>query len=193
MARGFLEGQEPKEDSNGKRIVIMKKTNKKRIIFLDIDGVLNTGRWFFETNGKVGEDGFYTFDPVAVENLRKIISETGADIVISSSWKCYGKDSMLEMWSKRNMPGKVIDVTPDYYSDEMLPNVSSDSLDIAKLKGFEIAEWLSLHEKSVSQYVIIDDDDCVLPAQREHLILTNSDLGITDRIARKIILFFSIM
>ena len=91
------------------------------------------------------------------------------------------------------MPGKVIDVTPDYYSDEMLPNVSSDSLDIAKLKGFEIAEWLSLHEKSVSQYVIIDDDDCVLPAQREHLILTNSDLGITDRIARKIILFFSIM
>ena len=68
-----------------------------------------------------------------------------------------------------------------------------DDFDVAKLKGFEIAEWLSRHEKDVSQYVIIDDEDCVLPSQREHLILTDPYLGITDKIARKIILYFNIM
>ena len=29
----------------------------------------------------------YAFDPNSVANLKKIIDETGADIVISSSWK----------------------------------------------------------------------------------------------------------
>ena len=78
-------------------------------------------------------------------------------------------------------------------SDELLLSLDLDGFDVAKLKGFEIAEWLSHHGKDVSQYVIIDDEDCVLPSQREHLILTDPYLGITDKIARKIILYFSIM
>ena len=113
--------------------------------------------------------------------------------MISSSWKWLGLETMRNMWKDRNLPGNVIDVTPDEISDELLLSLNLDGFDVAKLKGFEIAEWLSRYGKDVSQYVIIDDEDCVLPSHSEHLILTDPYLGITDKIARKIILYFSIM
>ena len=59
-----------------------QRMNMKKIIFLDIDGVLNSGRWFAKTGGEPDADGYgISFDPVAVDCLGKIISETGADIV----------------------------------------------------------------------------------------------------------------
>ena len=165
----------------------------KKIIFLDIDGVLNSGRWFAKTGGEPDADGYgVSFDPAAVDCLGRILSETGAEIVISSSWKWLGLDTMRNMWKDRNLPGKVIDVTLDKISDELLFSLDLDGFDVAKLKGFVIAEWLSRYGKDVSQYVIIDDEDCVLPSQREHLILTDPYLGITDKIARKIIILLLI-
>lgn len=52
-----------------------------KFIFLDIDGPLNTGRSDYMNPEKYGPH----FDDVAVKNLRHIINETAADIVLSSS------------------------------------------------------------------------------------------------------------
>ena len=52
----------------------------KKIIFLDIDGVLNS-----ETYDKNRTAG--AIDPECAKRLNRIIKETNADIVISSSWK----------------------------------------------------------------------------------------------------------
>lgn len=71
-----------------------------KIIFLDIDGVLNTERQHDRcvNEGITPVDGFgYAFDPIAVANLKRIVEETGADIVISSSWKLWGLDAMQRM------------------------------------------------------------------------------------------------
>ena len=57
------------------------------IIFLDFDGVLNTKRYQARlvVNGKPTKDAWGPlFDPRAVDNRRKIIESTGAEIVISS-------------------------------------------------------------------------------------------------------------
>ena len=61
----------------------------------------------------------YAFDPRSVANLQKIVDETGADIVISSSWKSFGLSELEEMWQDRGLPGKLIDITPNSVSDEM--------------------------------------------------------------------------
>lgn len=66
-----------------------------KVIFLDIDGVLNTKYW---ENMKVRDQYGHTFDPNSVANLARIIEETGAEIVISSSWKCLGLDTLQKMW-----------------------------------------------------------------------------------------------
>ena len=60
-------------------------------LFLDIDGVLNTKWWYTQMDRNTPREKYgYAFDPNAVANLKRIIDETGADIVISSSWKSFG-------------------------------------------------------------------------------------------------------
>lgn len=53
------------------------------------------------------------FDPNCVKNLKHIIDQTGADIVVSSSWKyLMTYRDFLDMWEYRGLPGFVTDVTP---------------------------------------------------------------------------------
>lgn len=158
----------------------------QKIIFLDIDGVLNSARWDAQISKGSPRDRFgYAFDPIAVKNLSKIIAETGADIVVSSSWKCHGLDGMQEMWEERNLPGRVIGITPNTISDEMLLNMNLDEMDEVALRGPEIEEWLSLHGKKVGHYVILDDVDSFLASQKTHLVLTNPNVGLREEDATK--------
>lgn len=160
----------------------------KRIIFLDIDGVLNTESWYMQMTKETPKDKFgYAFDPQAVANLRKIVEETGADIVISSSWKCMGLSQMEDMWKDRNLPGKIIGVTPNSVSDELLIDADIDSMELFHIRGEEIMEWLKKHGKHSSRYAIIDDMDNMLPEQQSHFVQTNPEMGITEADAEKAI------
>lgn len=154
----------------------------RKVIFLDIDGVLNTKDWHCRMTKDTPKDEFgYAFDPVAVANLARIIEETGADIVISSSWKFYGVAKLRQMWKKRNLPGKIIDITPNTISDDMLLNANLNEVAFGACRGNEIKEWLSKHQGEYSYYVIIDDYDDLLPEQESHTVLTDSLIGITER------------
>lgn len=85
------------------------------ILFLDIDGVLNTGqynRYMIENNLNDFDENGSIFDPNAVDNLRLIIDSTHADIIISSTWRNDGLDKIQKLWKDRNMPGKIVGITP---------------------------------------------------------------------------------
>ena len=59
----------------------METNNRKKIIFLDIDGVLNSERYhdYCYEKGLASDEKFgYPFDPEAVANLARIIADTGA-------------------------------------------------------------------------------------------------------------------
>ena len=145
----------------------------RKILFLDIDGVLNTDRqqWYCQMNSIAPVDKFgYAFDSKAVENLATILEETGAEIVISSSWKFLGLQTLQKMWKDRNMPGTILDITPD-----------GDN------KGLKIDEWLLKHEGQVSGYAIIDDENDMQPEQQGHFVQTNSQFGITLKDAERVI------
>lgn len=160
----------------------------RKIIFLDIDGVLNTSRWHSQIDKNEPQDEYGDkFDPISVANLAKIIDDTGADIVISSSWKSYGLSEMEDMWDERNLPGKIIGITPNTISDELLLNVDIDSIELFHIRGEEIKEWLAMHGKRISNYVIIDDMDNMLPEQQSHFVNTNPTVGITEEDAEKAI------
>ncbi len=132
-----------------------------KVIFLDIDGVLNI---YCQDRDKFG----CTFHDHLVDNLESIIEKTGAKIVISSSWRLDGKDAMMEMWKSRNLPGEVIDITP---------NLSYGAgLNTGTPRGKEIQEWLDNHP-DVTNYVIIDDDVDMLPEQLSNFVVT---AGNTD-------------
>lgn len=152
----------------------------RKIIFLDFDGVLNTEHYqgLLRYQGEPWQDEHGAFfDPNAVKQLRRIIDATGADIVIESSWKYLGLDAMKELWKVRNLPGRVIDITPSSVSDEyLLKNLDTTMI---HCKGMEIASWLSEQAEDI-RYTIIDDEYVILDSQLPHFILTNPYEGITE-------------
>ena len=71
-----------------------------KYLFLDFDGVLNTEFYqgLLMSQGKPYRDKHGPFfDPVAVEQLKRVVDSTHADIVIGSSWKYLGLEAMQAM------------------------------------------------------------------------------------------------
>ena len=159
-----------------------------KILFLDFDGVLNTNHYqsLLQYKGKPWQDEYGAFfDPNAVKQLKRIIDATCADIVIESSWKYLGLDAMKELWKVRNLPGRVVDITPSSVSDEyLLKNLDTTML---HCKGMEIASWLAEQANQDIRYAIIDDEYVILDSQLPHFILTNPYEGITEEQANKAI------
>jgi hypothetical protein len=121
-----------------------------KVIFLDIDGVLNLCYdYLLSQQGLPSQRDDYgsSFHPHFVENLKRLIEETDAKIVISSTWRLSGLSIMKEMWKHRNLPGEIIDITPCFM------RTRNTSL----CRGDEIQEWLNNHIE-VTNYVYIDDD-----------------------------------
>ena len=164
----------------------------EKIIFLDFDGVLNTEHYqrLLSYQGKAWKDEYGAlFDPEAVLQLRRIVEATNADIVIESSWKFYGLEAMQEMWKERNLPGKILDITPSSVSDSWLMTANLDDIDpaLGHCKGMEIASWLSDNASKEARYVIIDDECVIMESQSPHFLLADPYNGITAEIADKAI------
>ncbi len=156
-----------------------------KIIFLDIDGVLNTEYYqgMLQHKGEPWQDEHGAlFDPNAVACLKRIIDATGADIVIESSWKYIGLDALKELWSIRKLPGRVIDITPSSINDKYLFELNPDKSEFKRnqSKGMEIASWLIENDKKDAKYVIIDDEYVIMDFQLPFFILTNPYEGITN-------------
>ena len=155
-----------------------------KYLFLDIDGVLNTGRHsnYLVDNGlsETNADG-YLFDPEAVQNLEHIIDATDAKIIITSTWR-FDSD-MQALWHNRNLAGEVIGITPTIQKEKA----------IGKIKiwyghrGMEVEEWLKSNATTPYKYAILDDEDDYLEAQSDHLVLTDQMTGITKEVADKVI------
>lgn len=167
---------------------------KRRILFLDFDGVLHTERHIaaLRANNRPLTDGFgYLFDPESVANLGKIIERTGASIVISSPWRLEGAERMEEMWRERNLPGNIIGVTESCGTpEEFIPGSTRE--DFAHLapecwirRGNEIKWWLEEHAPQEYRYVIMDAEDDFLPEQLSNLIRIDPHCGITEEHVRE--------
>lgn len=155
-----------------------------KYLFLDFDGVLNTEFYqdlLISKGGHWRDEHGPLFDPQAVEQLKRIIDATHADIVIESSWKDLGPEAMQDMWAARHLPGRVIDITPSVVSASW--SLDDNGLDTRQSKGIEIDFWLFENATREARYVIIDDEYVILDSQLPHFILTNPFDGITDLLA----------
>lgn len=90
-----------------------------KIIFLDFDGVLNSEVWMksrfdiIDNNDIDSQYPFYEIDPNAIKNLNRIIEETGAKVVVSSTWR-HGRtpEELSRILEFHNFKGEIIDTTP---------------------------------------------------------------------------------
>ena len=132
----------------------------RRVIFLDIDGVLAPIRTW---------DRYEDLDAACVQVLNEIVAQCSADVVVSSTWR-YGKTvaELQEILDAQGFAGRVLDKTP---SD--LPGAD---------RAEEIAAWLAEHE--AVDYVIIDDH-VIVGELRTHLVQTHPAHGLRPADAQR--------
>lgn len=139
-----------------------------RLIFLDIDGVLNGENYYNRIidEGVDLSDILNNFDKEAIKILYRIVETTKAKIVISSTWRF-----------QENIK-------------EILENVGFNLDDIVggtprlrAPRGYEIQKWLMDNKDKLDNdltYVILDDDSDMLDEQLHNFIRTSGRTGLTD-------------
>jgi hypothetical protein len=173
-----------------------------KIIFLDIDGVLHVISQGHDEYGGI-------FHPHLVDNLKYIIDQTDAKIVITSSWRKSSLIIMKEMWAHRNLPGEVIDTTASIYvfkntNNFQFYNGERELKPTPKFRGYciprgcEIEYWLKCNTKhQIQSYVILDDDTDMLLSQQNKFVQCSGNIededcidigyGLTKKCAEKAI------
>jgi hypothetical protein len=138
-----------------------------KVIFLDMDGVMNT---LTTSRIKWPDD----IDGDLFDRLVKVINETDAFVVISSSWRyspsCFLK--ILSRFDSEDLKARVIGITPK----DMGGCPRSD----------EIKMWLDNHGP-VEKFAIIDDDDDAGIDMEDSFFLTNPATGLTEEIKSRIL------
>ena len=139
-----------------------------KVVFLDVDGVLiNRRSWYVRDRHRRA-----TPDPPCLAALNRILRETGARIVLSSTWrKNSPRRELVNMLREWKVEGKLIGETPD-----MAGKIRG--VYVCKTRGQEIEAWL--HGASeVEAFVILDDDGDMAPFL-DRLVKTKFDDGLTE-------------
>lgn len=142
----------------------------RKIIFLDVDGVLNND----ETEEKT-PSGFVGVSEDLIERLGRIVREQKAEVVLSSSWRLSDENPTES------------EKTDYLYLEEKLASVgvaiSGSTPNVrASRRGQEIREYLDSLEEDVG-WVVLDDiffPDFESFGITERLVITDGEEGLTD-------------
>ena len=145
-----------------------------KIIFLDIDGVLNTEETFVKRKEKYKKTGIYDLeiDEYRIKYLKNIIDKTKAKIVLSSSWRYFFKKENDLIIPKHNDGIELCKIFEKY---------NIEIYDITKKNGYltreeQIKDWIS--ENNVDSFIVIDDETLDIENQIKTNFYINNNEGL---------------
>src|SRR5436190_2364203 len=131
-------------------------SSRMKVIFLDIDGVLNCKTTRNSRNLP------YVVDPKLLRRFKRLLDRTGAKVVLASTWRY----DPAGLFSARRAGIPFMDVIPD------MPK---------RPRRDEVLAWLKRHPK-VKRFVVIDDEDDEL--DQLPLFQPSPDTGLTEKMVK---------
>lgn len=127
---------------------------KKNIIFLDIDGVLNSPYTYEKIGAIKGVSDYH------MSLLKKIVDYTDSDIVLTSTWKNHWKPELKndgKGWggSSPLRYGRYLNLRLKKFGLEIADKTEEDSWN---LRARGILRWLAEHP-ATENFIILDDED----------------------------------
>jgi hypothetical protein len=138
-----------------------------RVIFLDVDGVLNN---VYDINRGV------ELEETKLQIFADLVKSTNAKVVLSSSWRLSDNTFSEVEITLHSYGVNISDVTPTLPARMYGRNMD---------RGDEIAAWIKLNNPD--QYAIIDDVDDGLSSFGESFFKTSFDEGLTLEISNRIL------
>jgi alpha-amylase/alpha-mannosidase (GH57 family) len=141
-----------------------------KIIFLDVDGVLNTPK-------TIKKFGFDFIDNILVALVARIVRETEAKIVLSSTWRVQEKDKNIVIQALSQHGLELFDCTP------VIERSGGWTEGGWVRRNEEIQAWLNNNQ--AQKFAILDDfDDACIEGS---FFQTDENIGLTVPITEKII------
>ena len=146
-----------------------------KVVFLDIDGVLNCNS---TTNRVLGYD---FVDDDKVDRLKHIIDETGAKVVLSSTWR--------EGWYDFDN-GRAETISADLFValERRLLESGIEMIDKTPMfrghlsvRGQEIKHWIEHCDEDIEAFVILEDWESLAPYNDDNIVWTDDYDGLTDQ------------
>ena len=136
------------------------------LIFLDVDGVLNSQKF---ADKMLREDNVDVFsedllDDHAIRLLKVLIDKTDSYVVLTSTWRKH-LESFDRLCQQLRKHGITLYATIDRISTN-------------EHRGDDITNWLKENHGNFMNYVILDDDSD-MTIHMEHLVKTSFDEGLT--------------
>ena len=140
-----------------------------KVVFLDYDGVVNTEMW-----NREGTESKYNFPKdrkvnnfQAVQWVSEFCEQNDYKIVVTSTWRLYKNYQKClingGLRSSIEILGKTKELSDKGWREQ---------------RGYEIQLYLQEHPE-ITEYLIFDDENFLLPEQKDHLIQTDPDVGFT--------------
>ena len=145
-----------------------------KVIFLDIDGVLNSHQYLSQV--ALGEADIYDeLDPEKFKLLQMIVEQIGASIVLSSSWR----ESFEAMKPLESVARNLLTALKEHGLTiyDMTPILTGQ-------RDEEIRQWLSCHVE-VDGFVILDDEHFDWKELEAHWVKTSYYMGLTEENAQE--------
>ena len=116
-----------------------------------------------------------------VANFNKLTEKTGAQIVLSSSWRYESLEENKSLLKAFGIEAECVGSTPRFSGSGIC-------------RGNEIAAWIHEHQDLIKchywefkQYIILDDDSDMLLGQSHHFIQTDPWCGLSETATYKAI------
>jgi len=139
-----------------------------KVIFLDIDGVLNSRAY----DKKRDINAQTNIDETRLPLVKRIVEETGAKIVLSSTWR---EDCEKDPDICRE-DGVYINQTFSKFGLEIFDK--TPFLGICADRSEEIKTWLEETPHKIESFVIIDDYRFVWGSLSDNFVKTNPNFGL---------------
>lgn len=152
-----------------------------KYIFLDFDGVMNSAYYFMSNDFRRGTAGFtaeeimltkvhHTLSPKLVRKVNKLVQDSGAKVIVSSTWRLkYSDDELNEFLRLRDA---------SFTIDGRTPRGNPRRFSQPIMRGDEINAFIKALP-DLPEGIVILDDIANMDNLSPYLVLTDDKVGIT--------------
>lgn len=151
-----------------------------KVIFLDVDGVLNNKLFFKKRRIILKENkGIYIprLDDKNFIALKTLVERTNAKIILSSYWRYYFDKNLMPNNNGLHNHGQDLTLKLRKHNLSLKDKTSTDLTRFQK-RGDIIKEYLHTHE-DIDNFVILDDDNIMKEFTDTNLVQTKPEYGLT--------------